>query len=279
MQTKNVYMFYLIISVALIPILNNFFEILRQPYSWWLVPLLIIAFFVGLIVLQIAIVLLMIVFTNLNKPVDKSEAFFRSLLRLSLPVILWAARAKIIKKGFDREIPENTRMMFVCNHQHDFDPVIILSAFPDEYLAFIGKKKIFTTMPFISRAMYRLRSLPIDRENDREAAKTIINAIKLIKEDKASIAIFPEGYTSKTDELLPFRNGAFKIAVKANVPIMVCAINNTKALPKNIFRRKTEVEFRLLDILTPERFEGMNTQQIGEIVHKQMEDALKEMRK
>ena len=43
---------YLVISVALIPILNNFFEILRQPYSWWLVPVLIIGFFLGLVILH-----------------------------------------------------------------------------------------------------------------------------------------------------------------------------------------------------------------------------------
>ena len=36
---------YLVLSAALIPVLNNFFEILRQPYSWWLVPVLFIAFF------------------------------------------------------------------------------------------------------------------------------------------------------------------------------------------------------------------------------------------
>lgn len=279
MQSKNVYLFYLAISVALIPILNNFFEIMPYSYSWWLVPLLIAAFFVGFIVLQISTLLLMILFTDSNKPIDRSETLFRSLLKLSLPVVLWAARVKIDKKGFDREIPENTRMMFVCNHQHDFDPVIILNLFPEEYIAFIGKKEIFSTMPFIAKAMHRLRSLPIDRENDREAAKTIVNAIKIIKEDKASIALFPEGYTSMTDELLPFRNGAFKIAIKANVPVVVCAINNTKALAKNIFRRKTIVEFRLLDIITPERFEGMNTQELGGIIHKQMEDALEEMKK
>ena len=69
------------------------------------------------------------------------------------------------------------------------------------------------------------------------------------------------------------REAIYKAAIKS------CEPKELVAMIKNIFRRKTEVEFRLLDILTPERFEGMNTQQIGEIVHKQMEDALKEMRK
>mgnify|MGYP002545559791 CR=1 FL=1 len=279
MKSKYVYYIYLIISVGLIPVLNNFTPILREEYSWWLVPVLVVAFFLGFIILQILLFLGMILFTDLNKPIDKTEKLFRFLLKASLPVILKAALVKIDKKGFEKELPENTRMLFVCNHRHDFDPVIILSSFPQQDIGFIGKKEIFTTMPFIARAMHRMRSLPIDRENDREAAKTVVNAIKIIKEDKASIALFPEGYTSLSGELLPFRNGSFKIATKAGVPIVVCALMGTKALSKRIFRRPSRVEIRLLDIIYPEQYEGKNTQEIGEIIHKEMEDALKEMRK
>lgn len=276
---KYVYSTYLIISAALILIINNFTEILRQPYSWWLVPVLLIGFFLGLIILQMLVFFGAILFTDVDKSADKGSKFFRFMVKISLPVILTAALVKIDKKGMDKSLPENTRMLFVCNHQHDFDPIIMLSVFPDSEIGFIGKKEIYETRPIIKRAMHRLHSLPIDRENDREAAKTIINAIKLIKGDKASIALFPEGYVSKSCELLPFRNGSLKIATKASVPIVVCAINNTRELPKNIFRRPTTVEFRFLDVIYPEQFEGMNTQEIGEIIHKEMEDALSEMRK
>ena len=268
---------YLIISALLIPFLNNFFDILRQSYSWWLVPVLFIAFFLGFIILQLLAFVFTIITANLDKETDPWDKPFRFLLKHSLPIIIFFARVKINSSGLEK-LPKDGRMLFVCNHQHDFDPVIMLSCFPDSKIGFIGKKEIYVTMPFIAKAMHRLHGLPIDRENDREAAKTIIKAIKKIKEDKASIALFPEGYVSKSCELLPFRNGSLKIALKTNVPVAVCVINNTRALPKNIFRRKTEVEFRLLDVIYPEQYEGMNTAQLGEIIHKQMEDALKEIR-
>ena len=279
MQSKYVYYIYLIISVVLVPLLNNFFDILRQPYSWWLVPVLILAFFLLFIIVQLGLFFVMIFCTDLNKPADKGEKLFRFLLKVSLPVIVTAALVKIDKKGFDKEIPQNTRMLFVCNHQHDFDPIILFRCFPDVEIGFIGKKEIYETRPIVARAMHRLRSLPIDRENDREAAKTIINAIKIIKEDKCSIALFPEGYVSQSCELLPFRNGSLKIALKSKVPVVVCAINNTRELPKRIFRRRSRVEFRLLDVIYPEQFEGMNTMELGDIIHSQMEEALKDMRK
>jgi len=268
---------YIVISAALIPILNNFLEILRQPYSWWLVPVLLIGFILAFIIIQMLIFGGMILFTNMNKKADKGEKLFRFLVKHSLPIIVKVARVKINFKS-EKELPKDTRMMVVCNHQHDFDPAVILSAFPDANIGFIGKKEIYKTMPFVAKAMHRLRSLPIDRENDREAAKTIIKAINTIKEDKASIAIFPEGYVSKSCEMLPFRNGCFKIALKANVPIVVCVINNTRAIPKNIFRRKTEVEFRLLDVIYPEQFKGKNTTEIGNEIHTTINTALKEIR-
>lgn len=268
---------YLIVSAALIPLLNNFFDILQESYSWWLVPLLFIGFFTGFIILQLLAFVFTIITANHEKETDAWDKPFRFLLKHSLPIIVFFARVKINASGAEK-LPKDGRMLFVCNHQHDFDPVIMLSVFPDAKIGFIGKKEIYVTMPFVAKAMHRLHGLPIDRENDREAAKTIIKAIKTIKEDKASIALFPEGYVSKSCELLPFRNGSLKIALKTGVPIAVCVINNTRSIPENIFRRKTEIEFRLLDVIYPEQYEGMNTAELGDIIHKQMENALKEIR-
>jgi 1-acyl-sn-glycerol-3-phosphate acyltransferase len=173
------------------------------------------------------------------------------------------------------KLPENTRMLFVCNHQHDFDPVIIYSVFPDAEIGFIGKKEIYKTMPFIARAMHRLNSLPIDRENNREAAKTIVKAIKIIQDDKASIALFPEGYVSKSCELLPFRNGSLKIAMKAQVPIAVCVINNTRSIVKNMFRRRTDIYLDILEVIDAEAVETGSTAELGDRVHALMENNLK----
>ena len=268
---------YLIISAALIPIINNFFDILKQPNSWWLVPLIFISFFVGFVILQFAIVMIMVFTTNLQKSPDKGAKLFRALLKSCLSIIVFLGRVKINTIGTEK-LPEDGRMLFVCNHQHDFDPAVILSVFPDSEIAFIGKKEIKVEMPLIARFMHRLYSLFIDREHDREAAKTIIQAIKQIKEDKVSMAVFPEGYTSKSCELLPLRNGCFKIAIKTNVPIVVCVLNNTQSIPSRLFRKRSEVEFRLLDVIYPEQYEGMNTTQIGDIVYEKMYTALKEIR-
>lgn len=272
--------FYLVLSAALIPFLNNFYDILRQEYSWWLVPVLLVAFFVGFILLHFIIFILCFAFTSTKTSQDKGAAFYRFLLRITLPLIFAVARVKINLSGLDlAEIPTDRQMLFVCNHQHDFDPAVIFRVFLKHDIGFIGKKEVYTTMPFIAKVMHRLYGLPIDRENDREAAKTIIEAIRIIKSGKASIAVFPEGYTSKTCELLPFRNGSFKIATKAKAPIVVSAIWGTREIPKRMVLRKSEINFRVIDVIYPEQFENLNTQELGDMIHKKMEDALMEIKK
>ena len=269
---------YLIISAVLILILDNFLDLFTQSYSWWLIPLMLAGFTVAFILLQLIVFMGIIFFTNTEKPIGRGNKLFRFLLKSSLPIILGAARVKINFTNYIDELPKNTRMLFVCNHQHDFDPIIMLNVFPDSDIGFIGKKEIYETRPIVKRAMHRLCSLPIDRENDREAAKTIISAIKLIKNDIASIALYPEGYTSKTCEFLPFRNGSFKIALKSKCPIAVCVINNTRAIPKNMFRRKTVIDFRCLEVIYPEVYDGMNTQELGDMIHEKMEKEINLMR-
>ena len=269
---------YLVVSAALIPILNNFFEIYRQPYSWWLVPVLFIGIFLGLTIIQLLIMVISIALINPKSSSEKGSRYYRFIIKISLPLMMKFVRVKLNVTGADK-IPENTRMLFVCNHQHDLDPVMMLAAFPDAEIGFIAKKEIYVKMPFVSRAMHKLHCLPIDRENDRAAAKTIISAIKLLKDDTVSVALFPEGYVSKSCELLPFRNGAFKIAYKAEVPIVVCVINNTRVAAKSLGWRHSEIDLRVLGVMQYEEFKDMTTTELGGILHKQMETALAEMRK
>lgn len=269
---------YLVASAVIILILDNFIEIFRTAYSWWLVPLLLAGFTLGFILIQLGLFVLMIFCTDVEKPLGRSNSIFRFLLSCSLPMIIRAARVKINFTSYVDELPHDKKMLFVCNHLHDFDPVVMLDVFSEFKIGFIGKKEIYEKRPFVKRAMHRLNSLPIDRENDREAAKTIIKAINIIKNDVASIALFPEGYTSLSGEFQPFRNGSFKIALKSGCPIVVCVINNTQAIPKNMFRRRTEVDFRCLEIINPEDYEGMNTSELGDMIHDRMAEELQKMK-
>ena len=68
---------------------------------------------------------------------------------------------------------------------------------------------------------------------------------------------------------------AFKIAQKANVPIVVCALSNTKAILKNMFRRRTDVHLDVLDVIPAETVASLKTTvEIGDYAHKILSEGL-----
>ena len=121
--------------------------------------------------------------------------------------------------------------------------------------------------------MREVLCLPVDRNNDRESLKSILKAIQFIKDDKASIAVCSRraGRTKTDAPLLPYRSGVFKIAQKANVPIVVCSLVNSRAILHNMFRKHTEVWLDVLDVVPAEDLAGKTAIEVGERVHAVME--------
>ena len=170
--------------------------------------------------------------------------------------------------------PKDGRFLLVCNHINDIDPAVLLKFFKKSQLAFISKQENRTKF-VIGPVMHKILCQPINRENDREALKTILKCIQIIKEDKASIAVFPEGYTSMDGLLHPFRCGVFKIAQKANVPIVVCTLQDTQYVLKNALKLKpSKVELHLVGVIPAEELKGRTAVDIGEQVHKMMAEDL-----
>jgi len=264
---------YLILAAVLIPIIDRFSGFLHNANSWWVCPLSLLGLFVLLVVLHFAFVVSAILLVNTKKPAERFSKFYRTIINATLPMFFKISGVKIHAEGLEL-VPEDTRFLFVCNHIDNFDPVVIMSLLPKAELGFIGKKEIYEKMPIVAKAMHKLYGLPIDRENNREAVKTIVKAVNIIKEDKASIGIFPEGYASQSGELLPMRNGAFKIAYKANVPIVVSVISGTKPLRYNIFRRRSDVYFKVLHIISAEELEKINSTELGDMVSEIMQKGI-----
>ncbi len=261
---------YALISAVITLLLDLPFDIFKQSYSWWLVPTVLIASFVALIVLHIAVLAISILAVDLNRP-PRDTDFFRFLVNGFLQIALPVLRVKVHTTGLEK-IPTDAPFLLVSNHIHDLDPAIIYYAVPNSRLAFIAKREVRDLFPFVYKALHKLGGLPIDRENNREAAKTIINATKLLKDKTNSVAVFPEGYVSLSGELLPIRNGALKMATKTQSKIVVCTLWGTKEIPKNLLRRKTDIYFDVLEVI--DTANNTHTAELGEQIHKLMEKSL-----
>ena len=202
-------------------------------------------------------------------PQEHDDPFYRKVTYRYAEAILPLLRMKVHTRGLE-QTPKEGRFLLVCNHLFELDPVVLYAYFQQSQLAFISKREN-NDMFIIGKLMHRLMAQLINRENDREALKTILKCVQLIQEDEVSIAVFPEGYISKNHHLLHFRSGALKIATKAKVPIVVCTIQGTDKVLGNIKRlRSTPIELHLLDVITPEEMRGRTTTDIGEQIYRMM---------
>ena len=238
-------------------------------WAIWMLPLLFVGIYAGLLLLAVAFLWAICAVVNLDKPQEEDSPFYRRVMHLYIEALIQLVRVRLHTKGLENT-PKKGRFLLVCNHLFIADPGIVLHCFRKSQLAFLTKKENYK-LPFIGAFMHRILCQPIDRENDRQALKSIIKCIQMIKEDKVSVCAFPEGYTSKDGKLHPFRPGVFKIAQKTGVPIVVCTIQNTREIFKNLKHfGHTDVELHLVDIIPPESYAGLSTVALSDMIYEKM---------
>ena len=235
----------------------------------WLLPVLFLAFFLALLLVAFGFLWVVCQLVDLNKPQYEDSKFYRSVMYVYIEALISLVLVRLHTKGLEKT-PKNGRFLLVCNHQHEADPGVLLHCFKKSQLAFISKREN-DSMFIVNKMMHKTLCQLINRENDREALRTIIRCIQLIKEDKVSICAFPEGGIKELGKLSHFRSGMFKIAQKANVPIVVCTLKHTaEIIPNWLKLRHTDVELHLVDVIPAKALQGRTTVDIAEQVYSMM---------
>lgn len=242
--------------------------------AWlWMLPLTLAGFLVLLGALAFLFLWVACQIVDTRKPQKHDSKFYRQLAYRYLEAAEILVGMRVHTVGLENT-PREGRFMLVCNHLDNLDPVTLLLYFQQSQLAFISKREN-RSMFLVGKMMHRLMCQFMDRENDREALKTILNCVRLIQEDEVSIAVFPEGYTSVDGLLRRFRSGVFKIAKKTSVPIVVCTLQGTSAVLHNFVRMKpSDVHLHLVRVIQPEEYKDMNTVALGNWVYQLMADDL-----
>lgn len=241
----------------------------RLDLAWTVLPLLAVGIFLGLTLAAFVFLLILCALVDMKKPQEHDSPFYRKAMTAYIEALVSIVRARIHVQGLEK-LPKEGRFLMVCNHQHIADPGVLLHVFRDSQMAFVSKKEN-SSMFVVNKLMHKTMCQLINRENDREALKTILKCIQLIKDDEVSICVFPEGGIKEMGKLSHFRNGVFKIAQKANVPIVVCTMRNTADILSNAARLKhTDVELHLVDVIPAEELAGRTTVDIADQVYAMM---------
>ena len=206
---------------------------------------------------------------DMTQEQTEDDPFYRKWMYVYIEALIQLLQARVKTSGLEKT-PKDGRFLLVCNHQFIADPGILHYFFRKSQLAFISKKEN-DDLPFISAFLHKTLCQSIDREDDRQALQVILKCIRILKEDKASVCVFPEGSTNHDELLHPFRPGVFKIAQKAGIPIAVCTIQNTKPIIKNFKKlKKTDVHLHLVDVIPPEEIKGLSTVELSDRIYECM---------
>ena len=121
----------------------------------------------------------------------------------------------------------------VANHESYAD-VFLISCFPWE-MKWLSKDTMFN-IPCMGWMMQMAGDIKLVRGNRDSAADAIMQCRDRLKK-RVSVMIFPEGTRSRSWDMLPFKDGAFRLAIEAGVPILPIAVAGTRfAMAKGTFR-------------------------------------------
>lgn len=132
-------------------------------------------------------------------------------------------------------LPEQGPVLYVATHKSVFD-IVILHSIIKEPVIYVGKKEV-QKMPFVNKWFDALGCIYIDREDMRKALQSILEGISELKEGQ-SLVLFPEGTRNMSNEILPFKEGGFKLATKTKVPVVPIALSNTY----KVFEEKKRIQ-------------------------------------
>ncbi len=142
--------------------------------------------------------------------------------------------------------PADPRRPYVVVSNHEsFADILLISCLPWE-MKWLSKAELFR-VPVLGWLMRLAGDVPVRRGEGRSAVEALQRCREVLK-TRVSVMIFPEGTRSTTDDMLPFKDGAFRLAVQTGSPILPLAVSGTgTALRKHDWRfGRSVAEVRVL---------------------------------
>ena len=171
--------------------------------------------------------------------------------------------------GWNVEVENRGRMeafrpcVIVANHQSILDVVTFGSVFPRKTVS-AGKREIGRIPVF--GWFYRLSgNLIIDRSDARQARDSLQAAAEAMSREKICVWFMPEGHRNTGPELLPFKTGAFRLAIAAGAPILPLVAEPLTVIADTTNHRARAGRFRVR-VLDPVPTEGMTNKDLPSLV-------------
>lgn len=226
---------------------------------------ILLAFVISFIIMFLVIFLPFVVFIYATEKTNHKSKLKHVVLKIWARYIFnFIYRVKLVTTGKEN-LPKDNNFVVYSNHIEYTDPIYIVEIYKDNPLAFIAKEPLFR-FHVLRNLLNGIGCLPISKYADRSALKTILKAIKQVKEGQP-MGVFPEGKRTYSNDLIDFKPGAFRVAQKAEADISpVCLYNMHDLAGKRGFIRK-KVYIHILPIIKYEDYKHLDSVEICKMVY------------
>jgi 1-acyl-sn-glycerol-3-phosphate acyltransferase len=200
-------------------------KFLFWPYQLyaWLVFLPIVA------VLTLIFSVLTVIFAALVSPKFASRTFAVTWARLAA----WLTPIRVTVEGAEHAVRSRSYVV-ASNHQSQYD-ILVIYGWLELDLKWVMKKEL-RKLPGIGIGCEKAGHIFVERRNPAQAAQAINDALARLG-DGIGILFFPEGTRSDDGHLLPFKKGAFRTAIDAQIPLLpVTVVGTREILPARSLR-------------------------------------------
>jgi 1-acyl-sn-glycerol-3-phosphate acyltransferase len=220
--------------------------------AYWLFSVLYWAFVVVsmpvLLVGAVAVLVLTVAFDRRRVAVHLYSCAWATLYVVASPV--WRARVE----GRER-LPWRGPAVIVANHLSMLDILVLYGLFRP--FKWVSKAELFR-VPVVGWNMWLNDYVPVWR-GDRESVRSMMAHCRAHLSRGSPLLLFPEGTRSLDGRLQRFKDGAFRLAFEAGVPVIPVALSGTfDALPKHglMMRRGMRAHVQVLPAIDPRAFPG-----------------------
>lgn len=161
---------------------------------------------------------------------DKALIYVMTLCRI-ISFGLMAFCGIIYRFHTDKRIDKKRTYVLIANHRSNLDAPVAAYSWGGK-VRYLAKKELLK-IPLLS-SIFKVTTVNVDRSSREDRRKSVDRLKKYLSEGD-NIFIFPEGTRNKTenDPLIPFKDGAFSIAIQTQTPILPMVYYNTDNLMPN----------------------------------------------
>ncbi|XP_038066298.1 1-acyl-sn-glycerol-3-phosphate acyltransferase alpha-like [Patiria miniata] len=169
----------------------------------------------------------------------------------------------------------NEPCVFVINHQTSLDQLPFLKCWAPGRVSILAKKSLKYTLTY-GLGCLATGVIFVDRKNTSQARETSERCVKFLKDERGKLWIYPEGTRSKEadTDMLPFKKGAFHIAVQAQVPIVPIVVSRYKSMYSSKDKKFDRVDMKV-DVLPSVPTKGLTADDVPDLTENVRDSMLK----